>query len=96
VWPSLCTPNPITLPPPFPLHFSPCPAETWLLTRKMMREGAQRVAFTVPIFEPLPSQYYIRVVSDQWLGAEALLAVSFKGLILPERHPPHTGESSRA
>lgn len=50
------------------------------------------MAFTVPIFEPLPSQYYIRVVSDQWMGAEALLTVSFKGLILPERHPPHTGE----
>jgi activating signal cointegrator complex subunit 3 len=57
----------------------------------MMREGQQRVAFTVPIFEPLPSQYYIRVVSDAWLGAESLLTVSFKGLILPERHPPHTG-----
>ncbi|KAL4422681.1 hypothetical protein ABPG75_008878 [Micractinium tetrahymenae] len=65
-------------------------SETWILTKKMMREGQQRVAFTVPIFEPLPSQYYIRVVSDSWLGAEALLAVSFKGLILPERHPPHT------
>ena len=30
-----------------------------------MREGQQRIAFTVPIFEPRPSQYYIRVVSDQ-------------------------------
>ena len=96
-----------------------------------MREGQQRIAFTVPIFEPRPAQYYIRVVSDQvrglgrggcgpgtgavldweitawgqslkhlhgpawrcpqWMGAEALLPVSFKGLILPERHPPHTG-----
>lgn len=40
-------------------------AETWILTKKMMREGEQRLAFTVPIFEPLPSQYYIRIVSDQ-------------------------------
>ena len=31
-----------------------------------------------------------RAISDDWLGAEALLAISFKGLILPERHPPHT------
>ncbi|KAK9814715.1 hypothetical protein WJX72_010327 [[Myrmecia] bisecta] len=65
-------------------------AETWLLTRKMMREPAHRIAFTIPIFEPLPPQYYIRAVSDSWLGAEAFLAVSFKGLILPELHPPHT------
>ncbi|GAB4820015.1 hypothetical protein N2152v2_007061 [Parachlorella kessleri] len=66
-------------------------SEMWTLTKKMMRDpGPQLVAFTVPIFEPLPSQYYIRLVSDSWLGAEALLAVSFKNLILPERHPPHT------
>lgn len=31
-----------------------------------------------------------RAVSDSWLGAEAFLTVSFKNLILPERHPPHT------
>eukprot|EP00887_Chlorella_sp_A99_P000213 scaffold13.g213.t1 len=65
-------------------------SEPWILTKKMAREGEQRLAFTVPIFEPLPSQYYIRVVSDSWLGAEATLPVSFKSLILPERHPPHT------
>ena len=31
-----------------------------------------------------------RAVSDSWLGAEAFLTMSFKSLILPERHPPHT------
>ena len=31
-----------------------------------------------------------RAVADSWLGAEAFLTVSFKNLILPERHPPHT------
>ena len=30
------------------------------------------------------------MVSDRWLGAEAVCAVSFKHLILPEKHPPHT------
>ncbi|EIE24813.1 Sec63-domain-containing protein [Coccomyxa subellipsoidea C-169] len=65
-------------------------SETWMLTKKMMREPQHRLAFTIPIFEPLPSQYYIRVVSDTWLQAEATLPMSFKGLILPERHPPHT------
>uniref|UniRef100_A0A8C9Y3Z0 Activating signal cointegrator 1 complex subunit 3 n=1 Tax=Sander lucioperca TaxID=283035 RepID=A0A8C9Y3Z0_SANLU len=46
--------------------------------------------FTIPIFEPLPSQYYIRAVSDRWLGAEAVCIINFQNLILPERHPPHT------
>lgn len=50
----------------------------------MVAEGSQILSFTIPIFEPLPSQYYIRAVSDTWLQAEALLTVSFQHLILPE------------
>lgn len=37
-------------------------SETWLLTKKMMHEPAHTLAFTIPIFEPLPPQYYIRYV----------------------------------
>lgn len=51
----------------------------------------QHIVFTIPIFEPLPSQYYIKAVSDRWLGAEAVCIMNFQNLILPERHPPHTG-----
>uniref|UniRef100_A0A7N6BIR2 Activating signal cointegrator 1 complex subunit 3 n=1 Tax=Anabas testudineus TaxID=64144 RepID=A0A7N6BIR2_ANATE len=50
----------------------------------------QQIVFTIPIFEPLPSQYYIKAVSDRWLGAEAVCIINFQNLILPERHPPHT------
>lgn len=42
-------------------------AEPWVLTKKMAREGTQKLAFTIPIFEPLPPQYYVRLVSDSWL-----------------------------
>lgn len=51
----------------------------------------QQVVFTIPIFEPMPSQYYISAVSDRWLGSEAVCIINFQHLILPERHPPHTG-----
>ena len=50
----------------------------------------QDLVFTIPIFEPLPPQYYVRVISDRWLGAESVVAISFQHLILPELHPPHT------
>jgi activating signal cointegrator complex subunit 3 len=50
----------------------------------------QTIVFTIPIFEPLPSQYIIRVISDKWLGVEFSHSVSFKHLILPDQHPPHT------
>lgn len=46
---------------------------------------------TIPLTEPLPPQYYVRVVSDRWLGSDHMEPLSFQHLILPETHPPHTG-----
>ncbi|MEE6475928.1 hypothetical protein FKM82_010900 [Ascaphus truei] len=66
-------------------------SEYFLLQKKqVVTKESQLVVFTIPIFEPLPSQYYIRAVSDRWLGAEAVCIINFQHLILPERHPPHT------
>jgi len=53
-------------------------------------EEEHTLNFTVPITEPLPPQYFIRVVSDRWINAQTLLPVSFRHLILPEKYPPHT------
>ncbi|KAJ3033781.1 DEIH-box ATPase [Rhizophlyctis rosea] len=53
-------------------------------------EEDHHVTFTVPLFEPLPPNYFVSVVSDRWLHSETRLPVSFKHLILPERYPPHT------
>ena len=65
--------------------------EYFLLTRKqVMSKEAQEIVFTIPIFEPLPNQYLVRAISDRWIGSESSCAISFKHLILPERHPPHT------
>ena len=50
----------------------------------------QSLVFTIPIFEPLPSQYLVHAISDRWIGAESVCAISFKHLMLPEKHPPHT------
>lgn len=44
----------------------------------------------VPVFDPLPPLYFIRIVSDRWLGSETILPVSFRHLILPEKYPPPT------
>ncbi|XP_068602904.1 activating signal cointegrator 1 complex subunit 3 [Brachionichthys hirsutus] len=64
-------------------------SEYFLLQKKQVISGEpQNIVFTIPIFEPLPSQYYIKAVSDRWLGAEAVCIMNFQNLILPERHPP--------
>lgn len=57
---------------------------------KVKANEPQTLVFTIPIFEPLPAQYLIRAISDRWLGAECVCAISFKHLILPEKHPPNT------
>lgn len=36
-------------------------------------EGPQKLAFTIPIYEPLPPQYYVRLVSDSWLQVRGAL-----------------------
>lgn len=48
------------------------------------------VKFYVPVFEPLPPQYFLRVVSDRWIASETQLPVSFRHLILPEKTMPPT------
>jgi pre-mRNA-splicing helicase BRR2 len=48
------------------------------------------ITLTVPLFQPLHPQYFIRVVSDRWIGAETVLPVSFRNLILPAKFPAPT------
>lgn len=45
---------------------------------------------TIPLTEPLPAQYFVKALSDRWLGCETTLPLTFHNLILPELHPPHT------
>ncbi|KAF7363545.1 U5 small nuclear ribonucleoprotein helicase [Mycena sanguinolenta] len=58
--------------------------------RQRYAEDEHNVTLTVPMFEPIPPNYYISVISDRWLHAETRLPISFKHLILPEKFPPVT------
>nr|XP_053631829.1 activating signal cointegrator 1 complex subunit 3-like [Cherax quadricarinatus] len=65
--------------------------EQFTLTKKqVVRQETQQLVFTIPIFEPMPTQYYVKAISDKWLSCESMCVMNFKTLILPERHPPHT------
>ncbi|PZC71643.1 hypothetical protein B5X24_HaOG212854 [Helicoverpa armigera] len=63
--------------------------EYFLLKHKYCRDE-HHVKLFVPVFEPLPPQYFLRVVSDRWIAAETQLPVSFRHLILPEKNLPPT------
>ncbi|CAK0763687.1 DExH-box ATP-dependent RNA helicase DExH12 [Coccomyxa viridis] len=62
----------------------------YFLLKKAYAEDEHTVTFTVPITEPLPPQYFVKVVSDRWLQCESVLPVSFRHLLLPEKYPPPT------
>jgi pre-mRNA-splicing helicase BRR2 len=63
--------------------------EYFLLKRKYAT-APHYVDFTVPLFEPLPPQYFVRVLSDRWLGSESVLPISFRSLLLPAKYAPPT------
>ena len=44
----------------------------------------------VPLYDPLHPVYYIKVISDKWLGSQTILPISFKNLILPNRLQPNS------
>ncbi|GER32011.1 U5 small nuclear ribonucleoprotein helicase [Striga asiatica] len=62
----------------------------YFMLKKQYIDEEHTLHFTIPIYEPLPPQYFIVVVSDKWLGAQTVLPVSFRHLILPEKYPPPT------
>ena len=63
--------------------------ELFLLSRKKLHDEHE-LAFTIPLSDPVPSQIYVRAVSDRWLGAETVTAVSFQHLIRPDTESVYT------
>jgi pre-mRNA-splicing helicase BRR2 len=66
------------------LHHEP------FLLKKGYASEEHFVTFMIPVFEPMPPQYFLRVLSDRWLHSEAMLPISFRHLILPQKYPPPT------
>jgi len=61
------------------------------LASLMLQESSStKREFTIPIFEPLPPQYYLRVFSEYWLGSEAVIPLSLNKLVLPPKVKQHT------
>ncbi|PHH64830.1 hypothetical protein CDD81_3896 [Ophiocordyceps australis] len=63
--------------------------EFWILSRRKLHD-AHELNFCIPLADPLPTQIYVRAVSDRWLGAETVTAVSFQHLIRPDTESVYT------
>jgi pre-mRNA-splicing helicase BRR2 len=58
--------------------------------KRSAQEDEHVIMMTVPIMDPLPPAYFIRVISDRWLHSESMLPISFNKTILPSKFPPPT------
>lgn len=63
--------------------------EYFILSRKKLYDDHE-LNFTIPLSDPLPSQVYVRAVSDRWLGAETVHPISFQHLIRPDTESVYT------
>ena len=63
--------------------------EFFLLTRKKLYDDHE-LNFTIPLSDPMPTQIYVRAISDRWLGAETVTPISFKHLIRPDTESVYT------
>ena len=63
--------------------------EYFILTRRKLHDDHE-LTFTIPLSDPLPTQIYVRAVSDRWLGAETVTPVSFQHLIRPDTESLYT------
>ena len=63
--------------------------EYFILNRRRLFDDHE-LNFTIPLTDPLPTQIYVRAVSDRWLGAETVTPVSFQHLIRPDTESVYT------
>ncbi|RDW63887.1 putative ATP-dependent DNA helicase MER3 [Coleophoma crateriformis] len=63
--------------------------ELFILNRKKLLDDHE-LNFTIPLSDPLPTQIYVRAVSDRWLGAETVHPISFQHLIRPDTESVYT------
>lgn len=63
--------------------------EFFILNRRKLHDDHE-LSFTIPLADPLPTQIYVRAVSDRWLGAETVSPVSFQHLIRPDTESVYT------
>ena len=57
---------------------------------KAKKDEEHVLSFTIPLFEPLPPCYFVRAISNTWLGVETIVPLPLAELVLPTAAPAHT------
>lgn len=62
----------------------------YVLFSRRAHPESMSLEVTIPAFSPLPKQYFIRLMSDSWVGVEQLLPVSFENIRMPNQKTINT------
>lgn len=66
-------------------------SEEFLLKKTdYLKNKSLELEWAIPIFEPIPPQYFVRSMSQNFLGGDSMVSLPFRHLVLPEAYPPHT------
>ena len=60
------------------------------LLHKLKKDEPAELSFTIPLFEPLPPQYFVRAISERWIGCETIVPLPLYELTLPQATAAHT------
>lgn len=55
-----------------------------------MQNAHHRLEFTIPIFEPTPTHYVVRLEALDWMHATTQALLPLRGMILPSAAATHT------
>ena len=55
-----------------------------------VQDREHRIAFTIPIFEPISTQYFVKILAMDWLYAEAQVELNLQDVVLPVTSGSHT------
>ena len=47
--------------------------------------SVRQLQFLIPLTDPLPPVYFVKLISDRWLQCEHTVPISFKNLVLPDK-----------
>ena len=56
-----------------------------LRREQICAQAVLTLAFMVSVTDPVPPYYFVRVVSDKWMGSETTSPISFRNLIIPAK-----------
>jgi hypothetical protein len=87
-------PTPILLSLNHSHHESPCctslKTAAWCTCLPLLQDKEHKITFTIPIFEPISSQYFVKLAAMDWLYAEAQVELNLHKIVLPVMAGAHT------